>query len=160
MLLSPGSRDDPAPPKFYKTKLGDQQVLLAVVGRHMTGESHNHELVERGARYADATTTAPCYRLYLLPPRSAPLPALVRRPSGSTIDLELWTLSAAAVGDLLVGVPAPLGFGRVHLKDGRHVLGFVAEAEAVDAALLSGTAQDITEHGGWRRRPRHPEEIS
>ncbi|WP_216592588.1 allophanate hydrolase [Verrucosispora sioxanthis] len=118
---------------------GSAQVLVAVVGRHLAGESRNAELTERGATLAGAARTAD----------GAGLPGLVRvadtDPDGHPIEVELWRLPVAAVGELLTGVPAPLSLGWVRLHDGRDVLGFLCEAYAA----VSG-AEDISAAGGWR----------
>ncbi|WFE44306.1 allophanate hydrolase [Verrucosispora sp. WMMD1129] len=129
---------------------GPAQTLIAVVGRHLAGESRNAELTERGATLAGAARTAPRYRLYRLQTADGDgLPGLVRvadtDPEGHPIEVELWRLPVTVVGDLLVGVPAPLSLGWVRLHDGRDVLGFLCEAYAVDAR-----AEDISAAGGWR----------
>ncbi|RIV40879.1 allophanate hydrolase [Micromonospora radicis] len=141
------------------------QVLLAVVGRHLAGESRNAELVELGATLAGAARTAPLYRLYRLDSADGVgLPGLVRvastAPDGHPIEVELWRLSGSAVGRLLARVPAPLSLGWVRLHDGRDVLGFLCEAYAAGP-----DAEDISATGGWRayrrtvgavRDPGHP----
>ncbi|MEV4630988.1 allophanate hydrolase [Micromonospora sp. NPDC049523] len=127
-------------------------LLVAVVGRHLTGESHNGELLERGAVLAGTAYTAPLYRLYRLPtPDGNGLPGLVRvsttvRPgTGTSIEVELWRLPPTALGGLLGGVPAPLGLGWLRLADGREVLGFLCEAYATGPET-----EDISATGGWR----------
>jgi allophanate hydrolase len=128
------------------------EILLAVVGAHLRGEPLNGELTGRGARFVRATRTAPDYRLVALPGGPPERPGLLRAPgeAGPGIELELWSLSPAALGSLLAGVPAPLVIGTVELEDGGTVLGFLCEAHAAAAAL------DITEHGGWRAYRRAP----
>ncbi|MGC4879051.1 allophanate hydrolase [Micromonospora sp. DT43] len=125
-------------------------VLIAVVGRHLAGESRNGELIGHGAVLAGAARTAPLYRLYRMDtPDGEGLPGLVRiapdGPSGHPIEVELWRLPSAAVGGLLAGVPAPLSLGWVRLHDGRDVLGFLCEAYAAGPP-----AEDISASGGWR----------
>jgi allophanate hydrolase len=130
-----------------------EAVKLAVVGAHLSGLPLNGQLTERGARLLDATTTARAYRLYALPGTGVPRPGLVRvADGGAAIAVEVWELSTAALGELLGGVPAPLGIGRVTLADGDEVAGFVCE----EVGALAG--EDITALGGWRayvtrRRP-------
>ncbi|MGW0502087.1 allophanate hydrolase-related protein [Micromonospora sp. NPDC003241] len=129
---------------------GGGEVLIAVVGRHLTGESRNAELTDLGATLAGAARTAPLYRLYRMPtPDGEGLPGLVRvasaAPDGYPIEVELWSLPASAVGGLLGGVPAPLSLGWVRLHDGRDVLGFLCEAYAAGP-----DAEDISAAGGWR----------
>jgi allophanate hydrolase len=76
-----------------------------------------------------------------------PLPGVVRVAAGEgvAIEAELWSLSPAALGEMLAGTAPPLSIGTVALADGRQVKGFLCEAAAV------GAARDITEFGGWRR---------
>ncbi|WP_422769629.1 allophanate hydrolase [Plantactinospora sp. WMMC1484] len=128
---------------------GDGRVLLAVVGRHLRGESRNAELVDRDATLAGIARTAPLYRLYRLPSDDGVgLPSLVRvgPGQGAAIEIEVWRVPVGAIGSLLTGIPAPLTLGWLRLHDGREVLGFLAEAYAAGAA----TAEDITDTGGWR----------
>jgi allophanate hydrolase len=120
-------------------------VLLAVVGAHMSGLPLNSELTERGARLLRAERTAAAYRLYALPGEGVRRPGLVRvEGGGESVELELWEISPAALGELLCQVPAPLGIGRVELADGAEVAGFICEGHAAPLA------EDVTEHGGWR----------
>ncbi|MEM7567422.1 MAG: allophanate hydrolase [Pseudomonadota bacterium] len=121
----------------------DDTILFAV-GAHMSGLPLNGELTERGASLIGPVETAASYRLYSLPGGPPARPGLVRVSAGASIAGELWRVPTAAIGDLLKGVPSPLGFGSVHLADGRTVLGFLCEAEAVHEA------QDISHYGSWR----------
>ncbi|MCB9011168.1 MAG: allophanate hydrolase [Actinobacteria bacterium] len=123
----------------------DRTILLAVVGAHLSGLPLNHQLTRRGARLHRRTTTAPRYRLHRLPEDDPPKPALVRVPEGGTrIEVEVWTLDAAAFGSFTALVPPPLAIGSVELADGAVVKGFVCEEWAV-----RGT-RDISAAGGWR----------
>jgi len=122
-------------------------LLLAVVGAHLSGLPLNGQLTERGARLAEATVTAPHYRLYALPGTVPPKPGLGRVAAGETgaaIAVELWHLPIEQVGSFLALVPPPLGLGSVELADGRWVKSFICEGHALQAAL------DVTEFGGWR----------
>jgi allophanate hydrolase len=120
-------------------------VLLAVAGAHLRGQPLEHQLVGRGARFVSTTTTAASYRLFAIAGTVPAKPALVRVGSGgSAIEVDLWAVSAAALGDFLGAIPSPLGLGTVDLADGRRVTGFIAEPAALDGAI------DITHHGGWR----------
>jgi allophanate hydrolase len=120
-------------------------VALAVCGAHMQGLPLNHQLLERGAVLLERTVTAPDYRLYALPGGPPARPGLVRVPAaGAAIEVEVWSLPAAAVGSFVAGIPAPLAIGKITLADGRAVNGFLCEAYAVS------TARDITGSGGWR----------
>ncbi len=120
-------------------------LLLAVVGAHLSGLPLNRQLLERGATLVEATTTAPAYRLYALPGTVPAKPGLQRVASGGVpVAVEVWAMPMAAVGSFLAEIPAPLGLGSIELADGRHVHGFLCEAHA-----LAG-ATDISAHGGWR----------
>ncbi|MBY8871327.1 allophanate hydrolase [Micromonospora sp. PLK6-60] len=148
----PPAETPPAPPPPAATVPAPRpaELLLAVVGRHLAGESRNGELLGHGATLVGAARTAPLYRLYRLDTADGEgLPGLVRvapdGPAGQPIDVELWRLPRAAVGALLAGVPAPLSLGWLRLDDGRDVLGFLCEAYAAGPP-----AEDISATGGWR----------
>ncbi len=64
--------------------------------------------------------------------------------AGPGIAVEVWALPAAAFGQFVQRIPAPLGIGKITLEDGTAVSGFLCEAHA-----LSG-ATEITRFGGWR----------
>ncbi|MBN8891929.1 MAG: allophanate hydrolase [Rhodospirillales bacterium 70-18] len=118
---------------------------IAVFGAHMTGLPLTGELLSLGARPLGAVRTAPCYRLYALEQLAPPRPGLVRdAAAGAAIGGELWRIPAALVGQLLAGIAAPLGLGKVELADGRRVVGFLCEADA------AASAREITAFGGWR----------
>jgi allophanate hydrolase len=121
-------------------------VRLAVVGAHLAGLPLNHQLVERDAVLVARTRTAPAYRLYALPGTTPPRPGLVRDPGpgSAAIEVEVWQLSAAALGSFVAEVPPPLAIGTVLLADGSHVKGFVCEPTAIAGA------EEITAFGGWR----------
>jgi allophanate hydrolase len=139
----PADRSDAAPGDG-----SDASVTLAVVGRHLRGESRNGELVERGATLVGPARTAPCYRLYALGTGLDAVPGLVRvADGGAAIDVELWRIPATALGSLLAGVGPPLTLGRVRLDTGAEVVGFLCEAYACSA---TAGATDISAAGGWR----------
>ena len=123
----------------------EDRVPVAVVGAHMSGLPLNGQLLELGGRLERAGKTAPAYRFYALPGGPPHRPGLVRvSEGGSAIELEVWSLPAERIGDLLRRIPAPLGLGRVSLADGTDVAGFLCEAHAAQ------DAKDITSLGGWR----------
>jgi allophanate hydrolase len=125
------------------TSAGD--IRLAVVGAHLTGMPLNGELRALDARFVEATTTASDYRLYALPHPTTPKPGMLRVETGGTsIDIEIWSLSAQAFGMFVAAIPPPLSIGTVRLADGRTVKGFLVEASAVAGA------RDISRFGGWR----------
>jgi allophanate hydrolase len=118
---------------------------VAVVGAHLAGMPLHGQLVERGCRLVERTTSAACYRLFALPGTVPPKPGLARVDSGGVaIELEVYEMPLEAVGSFLALIPPPLGLGSVQLADGRWTKGFICEP-----AALAG-AQDISAHGGWR----------
>jgi allophanate hydrolase len=125
--------------------LAEDRVSIAVVGAHMSGLPLNGQLTELGGRLESADRTAPVYRLYALPGGPPRRPGMVRvAEGGGAIDLEVWSLPAAAVGSFLRKIPAPLSLGTVALADGSGVPGFLCESHAL------ADADDITSLGGWR----------
>lgn len=124
-------------------------ITLAVVGAHLRGEPLNWQLLEAGARFVEATATAPHYQLFALADTSPPKPGLVRSAgtAGSAIAIELWEMPLRTFGAFVAAVPAPLGIGSVKTADGLDVKGFICEPCAVSPE--SG-ARDITQYGGWR----------
>ena len=144
-----GATGEPLPPPVPIAGLQASpatHLALCVVGAHLSGLPLNGQLTERGARLAEATVTAPRYRLFALPGTVPPKPGLgrVEPGEGASIAVEVWQLPLAQVGSFLALVPQPLGLGSVELADGRWVHGFICEGHALRGAL------DVTAHGGWR----------
>ena len=134
----------PRPPAL-RLPASEPVLPIAVVGAHLSGLPLNGQLVERGARRLEATSTAPRYRLYALPGTTPPKPGLVRSAEGgAAIALEVWAMPQRAVGSFLALIPPPLGLGSVELADGRFVHGFLCEPHAL------GGAREVTSFGGWR----------
>ncbi len=123
-----------------------EPISLFVVGAHLSGMPLNRELTDVQAKLRGAVTTAPDYRLFVLPNTSPPKPGLLRAPGngGEGIKGEVWLLDAADFGRFVARIPAPLGIGKVMLADGEMVSGFLCEAYATEGA------QDVTHMGGWR----------
>jgi allophanate hydrolase len=123
---------------------GDE-IVIAVVGAHLSGMALNGELQALEARLLQEAVTAPDYRLYALD-TTPPKPGMLRvEPgAGSAIKLELWALSAAAFGTFVAAIPPPLSIGTIRLADGRGVKGFIVEPAAITGA------RDISAFGGWR----------
>ncbi|MFM2067913.1 MAG: allophanate hydrolase [Pseudomonadota bacterium] len=144
----PAPRPPAAAPPWLRQPAHAPELLLAVVGAHLSGLPLNGQLIERGARLVEATHTAPLYRLYALPGTTPPKPGLVRvaagEEGGAAIALEVWAMPQAQLGSFLALIPAPLGLGSLTLADGRQVHGFLCEAHAVSGA------RDISALGGWR----------
>ena len=121
------------------------ELPLAVVGAHLSGQPLNHQLTELGARLLRTCRTAPLYKLYALPGTTPPKPGLVRVGEGAAaIEVEVWALPRAGLGNFFRGVVPPLAIGTLQLEDGSQVAGFLCEAHAVAGA------QDISSFGGWR----------
>jgi allophanate hydrolase len=134
-----------APSAGLRQPAAEPTLALAVVGAHLSGLPLNGQLTERGATLVEATTTAPCYRLYALPGTVPAKPGLEKTAiGGGAIAVEVWAMPIPAVGGFLALIPPPLGLGSIELADGRHVHGFLCESHA-----LMG-AREITEMGGWR----------
>jgi allophanate hydrolase len=144
--LTLGSRCLPQPPlETLQAGVSGDEIAIAVVGAHLSGMVLNGELKTLRGRLLEATSTAPDYKLYALP-TTPPKPGMLRvEPgTGSSIELEIWALPAAAFGEFVAAIPPPLSIGTIRLADGRGVKGFIVEPTAVDAA------QDISAFGGWR----------
>jgi allophanate hydrolase len=144
--LAMGSRGLPQPPlPILPPGLNGDEIAIAVVGAHLSGMALNGELKALGGRLLEAAATAPDYKLYALdtaPPKPGML--RVKRGTGSSIELEIWALPAAAFGKFVAAIPPPLSIGTVRLADGRSVKGFIVEPADVDGA------RDISTFGGWR----------
>ncbi|MDT7746676.1 MAG: allophanate hydrolase [Pseudonocardiales bacterium] len=133
-LLTGEQADVPLPPTG---------IDLAVFGAHLRGHPLNGELTTLGARFAGTVATAPEYRMFALP-TEPPKPGVLRvAAGGAALPGERWTLSPAALGRFLAGLPAPMSLGVIELDDGGTVLGFHCNSVAAEAGV------DITHHGGW-----------
>ena len=140
-----GATNTPLPPSPPPPSPRAGNLLLAVVGAHLSGQPLNKQLTELSARLVRACKTSPDYRLYALPNTTPPKPGLARVSShGSAIEVEVWELTTEAFGQFMKGVPAPMTIGTLLLEDGSKVLGFGCEPIALEGAT------DITEFGGWR----------
>jgi allophanate hydrolase len=142
-----GSRSIPQPLLApLPTGLGGDEIAIAVVGAHLSGMALNGELKALGGRLLAVTATAPDYKLYALKGTTPPKPGMLRvkAGTGSSIQLEVWTLSAASFGKFVAAIPPPLSIGTIRLADGSGVKGFLVEPAAIDGA------RDISAFGGWR----------
>ncbi|MEO0916443.1 MAG: allophanate hydrolase [Pseudomonadota bacterium] len=122
-------------------------IRIAVCGAHMSGFPLNHTLTERGARLVRSDRTAPDYKFYALPTNGAARPGLVRttRGKGASVAVELWDIPIDAFGGFMKTIPAPLGIGKVTLRDESVVQGFLCEA------IATQDAEDISELADWRK---------
>ena len=121
-------------------------VPLVVAGAHLSGLPLNHQLTSRGGHLLYRARTARAYRLFRLP-GSPERPALVRvDEDGSSFDVEVWSLPAQAVGELLPLVREPLALGHVRLADGASLPGFVYAGPGGDLT------DDLSHLRSWRHR--------
>jgi allophanate hydrolase len=144
--LPMGARSLPQPPlAVIPTGPSGDEIAIAVVGAHLSGMALNGELKALGGRLLEAASTAADYKLYALA-TTPPKPGMLRvqAGTGSSIELELWALSAASFGKFVAAIPPPLSIGTVRLADGRGVKGFIVEAADIDGA------REISAFGGWR----------
>jgi allophanate hydrolase len=144
--LPMGARGLPqAPLAPLSANVAAEEIAIAVVGAHLSGMALNGELKAFGGRLLEATSTAPDYRLYALE-TTPPKPGMLRvqAGSGSSIELEIWALPAAAFGKFVAAIPPPLSIGTIRLADGRGVKGFLVEAADINGA------RDISAFSGWR----------
>lgn len=130
---------------FAERYMAEESMELAVCGLHMRGMSLEKQLSELGGVYDRVEYTAACYRMYLLPTRPAK-PMLVRSADGMELELEVWRIPVGKLGLLLQKVSAPLALGKLQLKDGREMIGFVGQ-------MSSEPMEDVTRFGGWRYVP-------
>jgi allophanate hydrolase len=145
--LAIGGRNLRQPPLApLPTGASGDEIAIAVVGAHLSGMALNSELKALGGRLLAATATTPDYKLYALKGTTPPKPGMLRvkAGSGSSIQLEVWALSAAAFGKFVAAIPSPLSIGTIRLADGSGVKGFLVEPAAIDGA------RDISAFGGWR----------
>jgi allophanate hydrolase len=124
----------------------EDEIALAVCGAHMSGLPLNEQLLSRGARLIAATKTSPNYNLFALEGGPPFRPGLIRNSNGSgtSIDVEVWSMPEQAMGSFMAGIPSPLAIGTVEIEDGSLVKGFLCEQAGLDGA------KDITHHKGWR----------
>lgn len=116
--------------------------LFAVNGTLMRGLALNENLLSVNARYVDDAHTDPHYRLWSI---NDVHPGMYRvSGGGAPIALELWDVPEEGLVSVLLNEPPGLSIGRVHLQDGRVVLGVLAEP------YLCEGMREITQYGGWR----------
>src|SRR6266436_1512561 len=149
--LTIGGKKLPQPPlAMVPAGLSGGEIAIAVVGAHLSGMALNNELKALGGRLLEAASTAPDYRLYALD-TSPPKPGMLRvaAGAGSSIELELWALSAASFGKFVAAIPPPLSIGTLRLADGRGVKGLMFEAagfnEPGDISAFGGGRALVTE---------------
>src|SRR6266851_3959976 len=144
--LTMGAKGLPQPPlASLPAGVRGDEIAIAVVGAHLSGMVLNGELKALGGRLLEQARTAQDYKLYALD-TTPPKPGMLRveAGTGSSIELEVWALSAGSFGKFVAAIPPPLSIGTIRLADGRGVKGFIVEPTAVDGA------RDISAFSGWR----------
>ena len=138
-------------PETRSSSVGNtERADLLVCGAHLSGMPLIHQLKQLDAFFVTATTTASDYRLYALAGGPPYRPGLVRDENhGAAISVEVWSIPVENLGKFLLGIPSPLGLGRVELADGSYVIGFLCEPCAIKSAT------DITNYGGWVNYIKH-----
>ena len=132
-----------APEDIWPLAVADP-VELVVFGAHLRGGPLVHQLTDQGARWVSEVTTAPRYRMSVLPMVPAK-PAITRVPdgaSGAALLGHRWLLSPAALGRFLAALPAPMQLGKVEFHDGTWRTAFGCDGSAA-------TGADISKYGSW-----------
>ncbi|KRE50267.1 allophanate hydrolase [Paenibacillus sp. Soil724D2] len=119
--------------------------LVAVCGLHMRGYPLEKQMLGCGARFIREDETAAKYSLVKLPTTPAKPGLVKQQQGGAAILLEVWEMPLEAFGGFAAAIPAPLGIGKVELRDGTEVPGFVCEAYAAEGA------EDVTALRTWRK---------
>ncbi|QBG48991.1 allophanate hydrolase [Verrucomicrobia bacterium S94] len=119
---------------------------LAVCGAHLNGYPLHHQLEELGASFVESTETAKSYRMYAFETDGIAKPGLIRdAEKGRRIYVEIYRMTYQNFGKFVAAIPAPLGIGKIKLRGGAEVCGFIAEPE------VAAIGKEITELGDWRK---------
>jgi hypothetical protein len=119
-----------------------ETVSLAVNGTLMRGLELNENLLNAGATFIRETFTEPAYRLWSVEDRH---PAMMKfKAGGTSIYVEIWSIPANNLAQILLQEPPGLCIGKIRLLDGEEVLGVLGEA------FLCEDQKEITKWGGWR----------
>ncbi|CAA0134973.1 Allophanate hydrolase [Mycolicibacterium vanbaalenii] len=138
-----GLLHDGAPPADAWPQAVADHVELVVFGAHLFGGPLAHQLTDLGARFVGEITTAPRYRMTVLPTTPAK-PAVTRvsdDAAGAALAGHRWLLSPASLGRFLAALPAPMQLGKVEFEDGSWRTAFGCDGSARGA--------DISRYGGW-----------
>ena len=140
-----GATNSPVPAPIDKQHGSMSTIDVVVCGAHLEGLPLNCQLQDRDAQLITKTQTSANYRLYALTGGPPFRPGLIRDESqGAHIEVEVWRLPSAFFGSFVVGIPQPLGIGKVELDDGTWLPSFICEGHAL------ASAEEITQFGGWR----------
>ena len=119
-----------------------ERIYLAVNGTLMRGLELNGNLLAVGAEFVKETETAPIYRLWTI---NDVHPAMMRVATGGTaIALEVWSVPAAGLANILLQEPPGLCIGKVQLAGNEEALGVLGEPILCEGQI------EITAWGGWR----------
>ncbi len=133
-------------PGPYRPAAITGSVDVAVCGAHLRGYPLHHQLDALDAVFVGASATAPEYRLFAFESDGIKKPGLIRDPeNGGTIYVEIYRLSHAAFGRFTSQIPSPLGIGKLHLRSGEFICGFIAEP------VVEQIGEEITHLGDWRK---------
>lgn len=120
------------------------RLLLAVAGAHLTGQPLNHQLTDGGAHLVKKSATSSDYELYAL--QTTPAKPGLRRVeagTGSSIEVEVWSLTPEHFGSFVASLPKPMAIGKLTLIDETEVSGFLCEE------IGYADAKNISNFGGW-----------
>ena len=117
---------------------------IAVFGLHLKGFQLETQLTDLGAVFKETTQTVAEYKMYAL--ETAPAKPGVEKDltNGSALEVDIWSIPESKVGAFLKLLPDPLGLGKIKIKDGKEVIGFICQGYALESA------KDISACGGWR----------
>lgn len=134
------------PMPFKQQPKKKRTVDIAVCGAHLNGYPLHHQLEDLGASFVQSTETSKQYRMYAFETGGVAKPGLIRDPEkGERIYVEIYRLTYKNFGRFVSAIPAPLGIGKIKLKGGTEVCGFIAEPE------VSTLGKEITKLGDWRK---------
>lgn len=123
----------------------EKQYLLAVNGTLMRGLALEENMRRVHAAFCHEAQTERSYRLWSM---QDAYPAMLRvdpaDPLAAKIAVEIWSVPASGLAEILYNEPAGLSIGKVRLDDGRVVFGVLGEAQAVEGM------REITSFCGWR----------
>ena len=119
------------------------EVLLAVNGTLMRGLKLSSNMAAAKATFVRESATERAYRVWTI---NDDHPAMVRVNDGTGVKVavEVWSVPAPGLADILREEPPGLAIGKVRLEDGTTVLGVIGEP-----SLVVGQ-REISAYGGWR----------
>ena len=123
----------------------EKRYELAVNGTLMRGLALEENLLRAKAEFRYEARTERRYRLWSV---NDAYPAMLcadpADPRCAKIAVEVWSVPAVGLAEILEGEPAGLTIGKLRLDDGRTVFGVVAEP------YITRGMKEITAWGGWR----------